>query len=597
MDFTRDQLLFLLATSLLTAAAAWTFGYFSGKRTRSPAGSKPARRPVLRAALISLLAHAALGLLFSAFIVSEAVYRAVKTPERQEVEIRSDALARERLALEIRETQAKLPPVPVPRPGDQPLPLERKPMPTFTSREIPALANLPPFQNTSKTTARQLDDRFRPAKLQPSIASTPTLPITRLEEPRPTPAPDPVPEPIPPEPLTLASPEPLPAAPKTSEPEPLPLARLDLPPALPASLGGIPLELPGLPGTETTVRLEARPLARERLLLRDPEVRKKVLEELGGSPETEAAIESALRWLARNQEPDGRWKIDRFGGDKGHDMAATSLATLAFLAWGAQPDKNDEFGEVTRRALDWILQAEANNHQKPGDLRYPHKDGPHGDMYDQGMGAIALAEALAISGDERYRAPAQRALDFIVAAQNTSRNGGWRYSPGEAGDTSVFGWQIMALTSGRLAGLEVPETTFENCAKWLAHAGGGKHGGEYGYTGKDTRTAMVAEGMFSRQLLGSASQQKAHPPDSPIMQESAAYLLERLPKSGDKNEVYYWYYGALALYQHQAPPGKNGTPPSAPSSSQTSAPRATKKAAGIPTPNGGNAPAAPSPPP
>ena len=342
-----------------------------------------------------------------------------------------------------------------------------------------------------------------------------------------------------------------------SQPEPLALARFEPRTAFPPSLSETPLQLPKLPGTETIVRLEARPLARERLLLRDPEIRKKVLEELGGSPETEAAIERALRWLARNQEPDGRWKIDRFGGDKGHDMAATSLATLAFLAWGAQPDKDDEFGKITRRALDWILQAEANNHQKPGDLRYPTKDGPHGNMYDQGMGAIALTEALAITGDERYRAPAQRALDFIVAAQNTSRNGGWRYSPGEAGDTSVFGWQIMALTSGRHAGLEVPETTFENCAKWLAHAGGGKHGGEYGYTGKDTRTAMVAEGMFSRQLLGSASQQEAHPPDSPIMQESAAYLLERLPKSGEKNEVYYWYYGSLALYQHQGPAWEN----------------------------------------
>ena len=41
----------------------------------------------------------------------------------------------------------------------------------------------------------------------------------------------------------------------------------------------------------------------------------------------------------------------------------------------------------------------------------------------------------------------------------TPTTGGWRYSPGQAGDTSVFGWQIFALRSGHLAGLSIPRTT------------------------------------------------------------------------------------------------------------------------------------------
>ena len=59
--------------------------------------------------------------------------------------------------------------------------------------------------------------------------------------------------------------------------------------------------------------------------------------------------------------------------------------------------------------------------------------------------------------------------------------------------------------------------------------------------------AMCAEGMFCQQLLG-------RPPTDPRMQETAAYLQTRLPSTEkEKINYYYWYYGCLALYQHQGP--------------------------------------------
>ena len=50
-----------------------------------------------------------------------------------------------------------------------------------------------------------------------------------------------------------------------------------------------------------------------------------------------------------------------------------------------------------------------------------------------------------MTGDEQFRIPAQKAIDFIVKSQHPK--GGWRYRPGEEGDTSVVGWQLMALKS------------------------------------------------------------------------------------------------------------------------------------------------------
>ena len=61
--------------------------------------------------------------------------------------------------------------------------------------------------------------------------------------------------------------------------------------------------------------------------------------------------------------------------------------------------------------------------------------------------------------DPALREPAQRALDYIVA---DTASKAWRmaYSPQVGSDTSVTGWMMMALKSGELANLEVPDDTY-----------------------------------------------------------------------------------------------------------------------------------------
>ena len=89
-----------------------------------------------------------------------------------------------------------------------------------------------------------------------------------------------------------------------------------------------------------------------------------------------------------------------------------------------------------------------------------------------------MCEAYGLSQDPGLRRSAQKAINYIVNAQHDG--GGWRYGPARPGDTSVTGWQIMALKSGQMAGLDVPTVACrpgQSLPRQLCNADEG-----YGYT-------------------------------------------------------------------------------------------------------------------
>ena len=275
-------------------------------------------------------------------------------------------------------------------------------------------------------------------------------------------------------------------------------------------------------------------------------LRPRLVKKMGGSDESEKAVERALRYLAGTQQTDGRWtsimdKHTRRKRGRGQaDIALTGLAVLCNLAGGYTPTKPSDYRRTVARGLDYLLDSQKSD----GSL---WEGG--GRMYGHAIATLALAEAAAMTGNDKYRRAAFKGSEYIIRAQHRS-GGGWRYSPGQPGDTSVVGWCVMALHSTERLGMKIPDKTRDGALRYLNRVGGGKTRVLAGYQNRGPTPAMSAEAGFSRMLLGqqlSDAQQE----------ELGSYLL----REGRQKEHYYcWYYTSMAMMQLGGSPWEKWNP-------------------------------------
>jgi hypothetical protein len=321
-------------------------------------------------------------------------------------------------------------------------------------------------------------------------------------------------------------------------------------------------------GPATAFTTEGRPGGMNGLVLgpggfggRSAATREQMVKEGGGTGLSEAAVGLGLKWLALHQSDDGHWSLDGFhhsarekpglGGKRftcncggqgmRNDTAGTAFGVLPFLAAGITPRNSnntetmkEDYRKNVEAALRYLM---AHQDQRTGDLG--------GGMYSHGLAAIALCEAYGLSADQGLKASAQKAIDFIVYAQNPTL-GGWRYNARSADcDTSVVGWQVMALKSGQMAGLKVPNPTLTGASKWLdsvesGNAGSGDYG--YGYASKGSTPTMTSVGLLCRQYLGWS-------PRKPELITGVRNLRAHAPgTAGAINSMYFNYYATQVMH-------------------------------------------------
>jgi outer membrane biosynthesis protein TonB len=393
---------------------------------------------------------------------------------------------------------------------------------------------------------------------KPKEASPPKAELAEAKPPMPPPPaiePAPVEEPTqPPEEKTLVAEKPLPreSASDTvpSDVRPAPASRespvaepLPTPSIASAPLETLPVSAPAIPrragdGKEMPAMLRSR--VSDRL---------KIAQRHGGTVTSEAAVNAALDWMATNQSADGRWDADAHGAGKeskilGHDRGGagkkadtgvTGLALLAFLGAG-ESHLEGKHRENVQHGLEFLLDSQAADGSLAGDAEL------FAAMYCHGIATLALSEAYAMTGDERLKNAVTKAISYTVRSQHSA--GGWRYRPGDAGDLSQFGWQVMSLKSAEMAGLPIPAETRTRMGRFLRSCSSGDHGGLASYRpGDRTSRTMTAEALCCRIFLATE--------DSLATQsEASKFVMEEVPTRESVN-LYYWYYGTVAMFQRQ----------------------------------------------
>ena len=257
----------------------------------------------------------------------------------------------------------------------------------------------------------------------------------------------------------------------------------------------------------------------------------------GGNATSEEAVALGLEWLAIHQQQNGSWRFDVLGDDRcncrnpgtnGSTTGATGPALLPFLGAG-HTHKEGDYKEVVHDGLYYLTnRMEITPHG--GDLR-------EGTMYCHGVAATALCEAYAMTGDENMRSAAQKAVDYICWAQHSG--GGWRYYPGQPGDTTVFGWQMMALKSAYMAGLSVPSPVIELANRYLDSVQLGK-GAFYGYMTRARTPTPTAVGLLIRMYLGWNQ-------DDPRLARGVSFLMDEGPS---RKDMYFNYYATQVLHHY-----------------------------------------------
>jgi hypothetical protein len=269
------------------------------------------------------------------------------------------------------------------------------------------------------------------------------------------------------------------------------------------------------------------------------EAKKKLIEEGGGSAASERAVALGLAWLARQQKQDGGWEFD--GTAKQYRVAATGLALLAFLGTGEAHrgvgDRQPKYKETVKRGLVFLLKSMPTTGAKAGELSR--------NMYEQGIGTLALCEAYGMTKDPALKKAAQAATDHVQKAQGP--NGSWGYVAGQSGDTSSTGWQVQALTAARLSrDLAVNDAVIKKAVKFLDAVAVGPRKAMYGYSdskGAAAGTSLTAVGLLCRYYIDLWG------PGHPGMIEGVAGLMKHPPEGkGPLKSLYYYYYATQLVH-------------------------------------------------
>jgi hypothetical protein len=251
-------------------------------------------------------------------------------------------------------------------------------------------------------------------------------------------------------------------------------------------------------------------------------------------------IDRALAFLHNTQNRgDGSWTA----GGSGKNVAISSLAVMAFLSAGHVPGEG-KYGPTIERGVRWVLRNQHPNGllaTERGHTMYHHGIATLMLAEVAGMTQGVLAKDV--------RRAVEKAVALIVKAQRTNgvHRGGWRYqvTPYDGSDISVTGWQVMALRAAKNLGCDVPPATIERAVEYIkrcqdSRSGGFRYMPHAQLTVPCTGTSVLALELCGKDLHRSTETLRG-----------GAYLINsyNLPRWNSHHFFYGIYYGAQATFQ------------------------------------------------
>ena len=223
-------------------------------------------------------------------------------------------------------------------------------------------------------------------------------------------------------------------------------------------------------------------------------------------------MERGAEYLFTAQQPNGALSAAR-------SDTMTALGIMALASMGHQPSDPGKYGRVLRKALNFILREKPSRYYKNDpNLVYFGADGSR--MYGHGITTLCLTEMLGMGvgkeQESRLREVCKKALRLILRSQRVAKSGrlkgGWRYYPtSHDSDLSITAWQLLALRSGKGAGMDVPKESIDVAVRYLKGSyisRGNVKGCAYTPGGRPS-LAMAAAGLLSLQVCGEHDSQEA----------------------------------------------------------------------------------------
>ena len=256
--------------------------------------------------------------------------------------------------------------------------------------------------------------------------------------------------------------------------------------------------------------------------------RQRMMDRNGGKKKSEEAVMRGLRWLVKNQSPDGSWSPQ-------FKSAMTGLGLLCFLGHG-ETTTSPEFGPTVKKAVDWLVKTGTANEGKLA----PQLN--QSGVYEHAIAAYGLGEYYTMTKDDTVAPVLKQAIGYIVQGQGP--DGGWMYSYDKSqSDTSVSGWQIQALKAAHLSQLNIEgvDAALDKAMLNLKRVQGKKGGFGYREPGSE-RYSLTGVGVLCTYFW---KQDKDE-----LVRDGIKYMLDKdkpeVNYKGEKADLYAWYYNTQA---------------------------------------------------